>query len=84
MRGMEPLPSLNVHQCAEEMAHAKVERCSCIMLHCWENHEILCFVVEIPLDPKLSLGAVLLLLCFADAFAASLLMQVLLYSTSLC
>jgi hypothetical protein len=54
------------------------------MLHCWENHEILCFVVEIPLDPKLSLGAVLLLLCFADAFAASLLMQVLLYSTSLC
>jgi hypothetical protein len=30
MRGVAPLPSLNAHQHARHMAHAEVERCSCI------------------------------------------------------
>jgi hypothetical protein len=39
-----------------------VERCSYIILHYCENHELLFSSFEILLDPKLSLGVVLFLL----------------------
>jgi hypothetical protein len=67
---------------------AEVEQCSCIILHCWENHELLFPSVDILLNPKLFLGFILLLLSnyvIVSSYSPSslLLLQVLPCSTSL-
>jgi len=72
-----PIHSLNAHQHANQLACDEMEKCSYIILHCYENswdpaHE-LPRSVETLLDPKISLGAILLLL-FVVVFASSLLL----------